>query len=230
VSGSNDAGGLAGFFGGNVQVNSTSGRAINATCSDPNNDCINGTSSAAEHAGVSANNSGSGIGLFASSANGVAGQFEGNVNVTKTLNVNGDVVLTGADCAEEFDVKSSTEIGAGTVMVVVEGGALQPSASAYDRKVAGVISGAGDYRPGLILDRKTSSEGRLPIALVGKVYCKVDADQGAIEVGDLLTTSPTPGHAMKASDPLLAFGAVLGKALRSIESGQGLIPFLVALQ
>jgi hypothetical protein len=157
-------------------------------------------------------------------------QVNGNHTVNGTINVGQDVVLTGADCAEEFDVESSAAIDAGTVMVVVEGGALQPSAKAYDRKVAGVISGAGEYKPALILDRRRASDGRLPIALVGKVYCKVDADNGAIEVGDLLTTSPTPGHAMKASDPSQAFGAVLGKALQSLKSGKGMIPILVALQ
>jgi len=94
----------------------------------------------------------------------------------------------------------------------------------------GVISGAGDYKPGLILDRQKSSDGRLPLALVGKVYCKAYATHGAIEVGDLLTTSPTPGHAMKASDPSRSFGAVLGKALRPLRSGNGLVPILIALQ
>jgi hypothetical protein len=157
-------------------------------------------------------------------------QVNGNYTVNGTVNVGQDVVLTGADCAEEFDVESSAAIEAGTVMVVVEGGALRPSAKAYDRKVAGVISGAGEYKPGLILDRRSCSDGRLPIALVGKVYCKVDADNGAIEVGDLLTTSPTPGHAMKVSDASRAFGAVLGKALRPLKSGKGMIPILVALQ
>ena len=66
--------------------------------------------------------------------------------------------------------------------------------------------------------------------MVGKVHCKVDAQYSPIEVGDLLTTSPTLGHAMKASDPLKAFGAVLGKALRPLKEGQGLVPILVALQ
>src|SRR5208282_6491995 len=36
-----------------------------------------------------------------------------------------------------------------------------------------------------------------------KVCCKVDADYASIEVGDLLTTSSTAGHAMKAEDPKL---------------------------
>jgi hypothetical protein len=66
--------------------------------------------------------------------------------------------------------------------------------------------------------------------MMGKVYCKADAQYSSIEVGDLLTTSPTPGHAMKASDPLKSFGSVIGKALRPLTAGQGLIPILIALQ
>jgi hypothetical protein len=58
----------------------------------------------------------------------------------------------------------------------------------------------------------------------------VDAQYAAIEVGDLLTTSDTLGHAMKASDPLKAFGAVIGKALGARKEGKGLIPILVTLQ
>jgi hypothetical protein len=65
---------------------------------------------------------------------------------------------------------------------------------------------------------------------MGKVYCKVDATDAAIAVGDLLTTSRTPGHAMKAEDPVRAFGAVIGKALRPLSGGLGLVPVLVALQ
>jgi hypothetical protein len=65
---------------------------------------------------------------------------------------------------------------------------------------------------------------------MGKVYCKVDAELSPLEVGDLLTTSATPGHAMKATDPLNAFGAVIGKALRPLKTGKGLIPILIALQ
>jgi hypothetical protein len=94
-----------------------------------------------------------------------------------------------------------------------------------------VISGAGDLRPALILGGKQQSIGsHVSIALVGKVYCKVDAQYGPVEVGDLLTTSPTQGHAMKASEPSKAFGAVIGKALGPLKSGAGLIPVLVALQ
>jgi|SRR5215813_11489638 len=115
-------------------------------------------------------------------------------------------------------------------MVIDNEGALLPSSQAYDKKVAGVISGAGNYKPGIVLDRQQIQDKRMPLALIGKVYCKVDAQYSPIEVGDLLTTSPTPGHAMKADDPLKAFGAVIGKALQPLATGQGLIPILVALQ
>lgn len=143
----------------------------------------------------------------------------------------GDIILRNADCAEEFDiVEGAVEVEPGMVMVIEHDGALRPSDITYDKRVAGVISGAGDYKPGIVLDRKQSAEYRLPIALVGKVYCKVDAEYGSIQVGDLLTTSPTPGHAMKVDDPLKGFGAVLGKALGPLEGGRGLIPVLVALQ
>jgi hypothetical protein len=156
-------------------------------------------------------------------------QDNGNVTMTGSLNVGGDITMPASDFAEDFQVAGDA-VEPGTVMVLDQKGALCESSTGYDRRVAGVISGAGDYRPGLILDRQRSSEGRLPLALVGKVYCKVDAAYGPIEVGDLLTTSPTPGHAMKASDPSKAFGAVIGKALRPLQGGAGLIPILVALQ
>jgi len=181
----------------------------------------------------------SGEGVFGMSASGIgihgrggklAGQFDGNVQVNGTCTITVDIILANADCAEEFDVSGVTDVEAGTVVVLDQGGALHPSQQAYDRRVAGVISGAGDYRPGLILDKKGSSEGRMPVALVGKVYCKVDAQYDSIEVGDLLTTSDTLGHAMKAADPLKAFGSVIGKALRPLEAGKGTIPILIALQ
>ena len=70
----------------------------------------------------------------------------------------------------------------------------------------------------------------MPIALMGKVYCKVDAQYAPIDVGDPLTTSASPGHAMKALDPNRSFGAVIGKALAPAAEGQSLIPILVSLQ
>jgi hypothetical protein len=163
-------------------------------------------------------------------ANGFAGFFDGNVWVSQKLTVGVDIVLANADCAEDFNVSEVALVEPGTVMVLGENEILQPSCQAYDKRVAGVISGAGDYKPGIILDKQVSQQRRLPVALLGKVFCKVDAQFGAIEVGDLLTTSSTPGHAMRVNDQLKAFGTVIGKALRPFEEGQGLIPILIALQ
>lgn len=115
-------------------------------------------------------------------------------------------------------------------MVLDEEGAVRPSDRAYDKCVAGIASGAGAYQPALVLDRQPERANRLPIALFGKAFCKVDASYGAVEIGDLLTTSPTLGHAMRADDPIKAFGAVIGKALRPLHDGQGLIWVLVAFQ
>lgn len=171
-----------------------------------------------------------------------AGWFEGDVQVTGDLtqesgvanfanvNVAGDISFNNADCAEDFDIDEQWLSEPGTVMVVGDSGVLQPGHIAYDKRVAGVISGAGEFKPGMVFDRKQSQRSRRPIALLGKVYCKVDAEYAGIEVGDLLTTSCTLGHAMKVVEPLKAFGAVIGKALRPLKEGQGLIPMLIALQ
>jgi len=161
--------------------------------------------------------------------NGATSQ-ETSLVVCGSVEVTGDVVLSNADCAEEFDVADMDSADPGTVMVIDANEVLRPSYRANDKRVAGVVSGAGDLRPGIVLGKQSGKGARLPIALTGKVYCKVDAQYAAVEVGDLLTTSPTPGHAMKAADPAAAFGAVIGKALGELTEGTGLIPMLVALQ
>lgn len=165
-----------------------------------------------------------GVGVYGVSQNGPAGHFEGDVEVT------GDIRLKNEDCAEEFQVSEGVSLDPGSVVVFDEMGVVVQSQHAYDKKVAGVVSGAGEFKPAIILGKQDSAQNRVPIALLGKVYCKADAQYGAISVGDLLTTSATPGHAMKAQDPLKAFGAVLGKALRRLDVGQASIPILVSLQ
>jgi hypothetical protein len=141
----------------------------------------------------------------------------------------GDIQLLGADCSEDFDVEQDG-VEPGTVMVLTDAGTLRPSDTEYDTRVAGVVAGAGPYRPGITLDRRETTEPRCSVALVGKVFCKADATAAPIRTGDLLATAPTTGHAMRASDRERAFGAVLGKAMGALESGRGEIPVLVALQ
>jgi len=95
---------------------------------------------------------------------------------------------------------------------------------------AGIVSGAGALKPGIVLGRDGVAGRSRPIALAGRVNCQVDARYGPVEVGSLLTTSSTPGHAMRAVDERRAFGAVIGKALAPLSAGQALVPILVALQ
>jgi hypothetical protein len=162
---------------------------------------------------------------------GLAGKFIGDVEVTGNLNMSSatsDIVL--GDVAEGFSPQEGENIEPGTVVVLNGEGQIRAGDEAYDKRVAGVVSGAGNYRPAIVLDRQRTQASRLPVALMGKVCCKVDAQYSPIEVGDLLTTSPTPGHAMKAGDPLRAFGSVIGKALHPLKTGQGIIPVLIALQ
>lgn len=182
-----------------------------------------------------------GVGLFATGT-ALAAQFEGSVAVTGNCEVtgalhtkgdhivDGDIQLTGEDFAEDFDVVDVESADPGTVMVLDDCGGVRVSDRAYDRRVAGVVSGAGSYKTAVVLGRQTEGLNRRPLALMGKVYCMVDASNAPIAIGDLLTTSSTPGHAMKAVNPAQAFGAVLGKALRPLASGRGLVPILVALQ
>ena len=142
----------------------------------------------------------------------------------------GDIVLHNADAAEQFDVVTTKTAEPGTIMVLNKDGKLKPCSEAYDKKVVGVVAGAGDYRPGIVLDNRADSANRVPISVLGKVCCKVDATETPIEIGDLLTTSAESGHAMKAHDPAKAFGAVIGKALKPLETGIGMIPIVIALQ
>ena len=143
----------------------------------------------------------------------------------------GDILLRNADCAEEFEVSEDENVEPGDVLILDDyKDKVKKSRIPYDKKVAGIYSGAGSYRPGIILDKKSSKTKRIPIALMGKVFCKVTAEMNPIHRGDILTTSVIPGHAMKATNQLKSFGAIIGKAMQSLESGRGLIPVLVSLQ
>jgi hypothetical protein len=229
-------GGVVGVnTGGGIAVYGTSDNSVGVWGTSVNFEGVHAETKSLTTAAIAAYNlnpNGTGAGIYAKKEGdtGVAGFFEGSVWVSKTLTVGVHIVLANADCAADFDIAGLEKAEPGTVMVLNSEGALRRSEQAYDKRVVGVISGAGSYKPGIVLDKQESSKNRQPIALMSKVYCKVDASYGAIEVGDLLTTSPTTGHAMKADDPMKAFGSVIGKALLPLASGEGLIPILIALQ
>jgi len=143
-------------------------------------------------------------------------------------------ITGGSDLAERFDVSSAEgTIQPGMVVCIdpSKPGALFVSREPYDRKVAGILSGAGGVGPGMMMAQDGSpADGEHPVALTGRVYCLADASHAPIGPGDLLTTSERPGHAMKARDYGRAQGAVIGKAMTSLQEGQGLVLVLVNLQ
>jgi hypothetical protein len=177
-----------------------------------------------------------GFALWASSkATGVYAEGSPAAYFKVDIQVTGDLILINSpasgDIAEDFDVEDDpASAEPGTVLIINSSGKLCTSASPYDTRVAGVVSGAGKFRPAVVLQRIESGGRRSPVALLGKTFCKVDASFGSIIGGDLLTTSSTRGHAMKVRDRSQALGAILGKALTSLRNGRGLIPILVSLR
>lgn len=198
-------------------------------------------------------NGGGGLTLAASDTNGAVRlysggttermrvDYNGNVGIGTTspstkLHVVGDVTVTGNIGAKYQDVAEWVDSGdaleAGTVVIVDPAAANQvvPAAKAYDTRVAGAVS----RQPGLVLGEP--GEGKSLVAQSGRVKVKVDASYGAIKPGDLLVTSPTPGHAM-LSKPLKISGqymhrpgTLVGKALEGLASGRGEILVLLTLQ
>jgi hypothetical protein len=111
-------------------------------------------------------------------------------------------------------------------------GRLRVADDPYDPRVAGVVSGAHGLSPGLVMTATGDErvDGKHPVALSGRVWCWVDAAYGAVHPGDLLTTSSTPGMAMRARDRSRSAGAIIGKAMTNLEKGRGLVLLLVSLQ
>jgi hypothetical protein len=161
----------------------------------------------------------------------IAARFVGNVEIASAAT--GATLIEfgeGLDYAEGFDVSDRSPITPGTVVVIDPDrpGKLVTSDTPYDRKVAGIVAGANGLGSAV---RLGAAQFDHDVALAGRVYCNVDATYGAIQPGDLLTTSPTPGYAMKVTDYTKAQGAVLGKAMEPLNQGEkGQILVLVTLQ
>lgn len=176
----------------------------------------------------SATNSAAFGGFFANYApGGVALRADGRAQV-KVLEI------LGADLVEKFDSKGapSGECEPGTVVVIDDQspGKIRASRDRYDRKVAGVVSGAGGIPHGIHLGQGGALDGDTPVAMTGRVYVKCTTENGAIRPGDRLTTSSATGHAMRATDATLSDGSVIGKAMSSLDEETGLVLVLVNLQ
>lgn len=141
-------------------------------------------------------------------------------------------VLCGGDYAESVSVsgyRTAYEPGDVIVMDTANSEHFLKSSTPYSTVVAGIYS----TKPGAI-GRRTKNPDKanleIPMAMVGIVPTKVNAENGPIKIGDLLVTSSTPGYAMKGTDRTQMLGAVVGKAMETLASGQGVIDVLVTLQ
>ena len=156
-------------------------------------------------------------------------EIKGNIKAVD-ITATGNLAAKYQDVAEWVDAVG--ELPPGTVVTVDPTGSNRVKASEeeYDTGVLGAVSA----QPGLILG--DPGPNKEMVAQSGRVIVKVDATFGAIGIGDLLSTSPTPGHAMR-SDPLSLGelllhrpGTVLGKALEPWHTGRGEILVLLTLQ
>ena len=184
---------------------------------------------------------GNGTSVFTVKGNGKVGI--GTTDPTEILTVRGNILIQrasdgtsclelgeGLDYAEGFELSEPSKNESGSVLIIdsENPGKLTLSTKAYDTKVAGIAAGAKGLGSGV---RLGVNQFDCDVALAGRVYCNVDATEYAIQPGDLLTTSNTPGYAMKAQDFDKAKGATLGKAMEGIEKGKkGQILVLVTLQ
>ena len=152
------------------------------------------------------------------------------LDVNGSINVTGNINAKYQDVAEWVD--SSVRLEPGTVVIVdpAQSNRVLPSSKAYDTRVAGAVS----RQPGLLLGE--SRDGKAMVAQSGRVRIKADATYGAIRIGDLLVTSPTPGYAMRSrplkvgGQSLHRPGTLLGKALEALPNGKGEILVLLTLQ
>lgn len=139
----------------------------------------------------------------------------------------------GADFAESVAIAGAKSLYEPGDLMIVDSSTnrqLMLAEQSYSTLVAGIYS----TKPGVLATTHKMDEaglrGEVPLAVMGIVPCKVSAENGPIQRGDLLVTSSTPGHAMKGTDRNRMLGAVVGKALEPLSEGKGVIEVLVTLQ
>jgi hypothetical protein len=176
----------------------------------------------------------SGVGVHAQSTSGNPIEAYGSglvdrefyVSNTGSVFADGTFNAGGADFAEMLSATDGLE--AGDVLVIEEDGRLARSTEPKQENVAGVYSTKPGFMGGA--HEEIDQTGKVPLAIVGVVPVKVTNENGAIKPGNLLVTSSTPGHAMKASVDRQV-GTVIGKALGSFDgAAAGVIQMLVLLQ
>jgi len=140
--------------------------------------------------------------------------------------------MGGSDLSEYFDVRGDDLVTPGMLVSIAgEDGSLEITQAKRDKKVVGIVSGANGISTGLMMGQKGSiADGDYPVALTGRTYVYANTENGAIEAGDFLTSSSTPGYAMKVKKHRKSKGAIVGKAMTSLDKGSGFVLVLVNLQ
>jgi hypothetical protein len=249
-----ETGGAIGVLG---NVNSPDGFGVMgmnlATTGDPVG-LLGNTHSVDRGIGVRAQASsatGNGIALLAesSSPNGVAGVFNAigggtilqgiasnaatvfRVDIAGTVFANGGLQVGGADFAESLPVVGErSRYEPGDLLVIDRTGNRRMALA--DTQYSTLVAGIYSTKPGLLSSPHAMDDlaKEVPMAVVGIVPCKASTENGPINIGDLLVSSSTPGHAMKGTDRSKMLGAVVGKALEPLREGKGVVQVLVTLQ
>jgi hypothetical protein len=174
--------------------------------------------------------SGPGVAAVSSTGNPFEAYSSGSdrefyISNTGSVFADGPYSGAGADFAELLPAKAGLEPG--DVLVVDDDGQMTRSTEAAQENVVGVYS----TQPGFLggADENGDNAGKVPLAVIGVVPVKVTGENGAIKPGNLLVTSSTPGHAMKAGADRRV-GTIIGKALAPFNGSSGVIQMLVVLQ
>jgi hypothetical protein len=133
--------------------------------------------------------------------------FEGQFSL-----VGGSTMIAtySADLAEYYEGDAEYEVG--TVLVFGGDKEVTVTDTMNDTRLAGVVSHTD--KAAYVMYSDCPGLKNL-VALAGRVPCKV---VGRVKKGDMLTTSATPGYAVKALTPTL--GAIIGKALEDKDYGE----------
>jgi hypothetical protein len=164
----------------------------------------------------------------------------GQANASTVFRVGGDghvhassYDVGGADFAESVAAVGGRSLyQPGDLMAIDRNGkrSLTLTSEPYSTNVAGIYS----TKPGVLASPYPVDDARVrsevPLAVVGIVPCKVTAENGPIQAGDLLVTSSTPGHAMRGTDRNRMLGAIVAKALEPLSGDKGVIQVLVMMQ
>ena len=165
-------------------------------------------------------------GLFVADKDGDRMVEIGSNNSDGYVRVNG---VSVHDYAELFELATRDGIEAGSVVAWdADAGGIVPASTTNTRSVIGVVSGAGGFRPGMVIGSRADESHDFPVSMSGVIYARVSAEGGAIEPGDLLVPSSAPGIGIRAVDPVAAAGTVFGKALEPWSGpDEGLVLMLI---